>query len=174
MGGNAVDQVKKVGSEVAVKAKKVGSAVISGIGDVFDYIGHPGKLVNKIFDKVGFNFNFLKDAPLPFDLMQGAYKKLKSGVKSLFDEWLNDAGGGDGSSFTKFPITTGYYPNGGAPGYSFGGGHHYGIDFGAPFGTTINATNSGQLGELHNFGGGLVARLLTGQFTLFLCTYLKY
>ncbi|MFI6558570.1 tape measure protein [Streptomyces griseus] len=167
LGGNAVDQVKKVGSEVAVKAKKVGSAVISGIGDVFDYIGHPGKLVKKIFDKVGFNFNFLKDAPLPFDLMQGAYKKLKSGVKSLFDEWLNDAGGGDGSSFTKFPITTGYYPNGGAPGYSFGGGHHYGIDFGAPYGTTINATNSGQLGELHNFGGGLVARLLTGQFTLF-------
>ncbi|MBM0797581.1 tape measure protein [Staphylococcus epidermidis] len=167
LGGNAVDQVKKVGSEVAVKAKKVGSAVISGIGDVFDYIGHPGKLVNKIFDKVGFNFNFLKDAPLPFDLMQGAYKKLKSGVKSLFDEWLNDAGGGDGSSFTKFPITTGYYTNGGAPGYSFGGGHHYGIDFGAPYGTTINATNSGQLGELHNFGGGLVARLLTGQFTLF-------
>lgn len=167
LGGNAVDQVKKVGSEVAVKAKKVGSAVISGIGDVFDYIGHPGKLVNKIFDKVGFNFNFLKDAPLPFDLMQGAYKKLKSGVKSLFDEWLNDAGGGDGSSFTKFPINMGYYPNGGAPGYSFGGGHHYGIDFGAPFGTTINATNSGQLGELHNFGGGLVARLLTGQFTLF-------
>ena len=167
LGGNAVDQVKKVGSEVAVKAKKVGSAVISGIGDVFEYIGHPGKLVNKIFDKVGFNFNFLKDAPLPFDLMQGAYKKLKSGVKSLFDEWLNDAGGGDGSSFTKFPITTGYYPNGGAPGYSFGGGHHYGIDFGAPYGTTINATNSGQLGELHNFGGGLVARLLTGQFTLF-------
>ncbi|RUN15815.1 phage tail length tape measure protein [Staphylococcus epidermidis] len=167
LGGNAVDQVKKVGSEVAVKAKKVGSAVISGIGDVFDYIGHPGKLVNKIFDKVGFNFNFLKDAPLPFDLMQGAYKKLKSGVKSLFDKWLNDAGGGDGSSFTKFPITTGYYPNGGAPGYSFGGGHHYGIDFGAPYGTTINATNSGQLGELHNFGGGLVARLLTGQFTLF-------
>lgn len=167
LGGNAVDQVKKVGSEVAVKAKKVGSAVISGIGDVFDYIGHPGKLVNKIFDKVGFNFNFLKDAPLPFDLMQGAYKKLKSGVKSLFDEWLNDAGGGDGSSFTKFPINMGYYPNGGAPGYSFGGGHHYGIDFGAPFGTTINATNSGQLGELHNYGGGLVARLLTGQFTLF-------
>ncbi|MCG1450714.1 peptidoglycan DD-metalloendopeptidase family protein [Staphylococcus epidermidis] len=167
LGGNAVDQVKKVGSEVAVKAKKVGSAVISGIGDIFDYIGHPGKLVNKIFDKVGFNFNFLKDAPLPFDLMQGAYKKLKSGVKSLFDEWLNDAGGGDGSSFTKFPITTGYYPNGGAPGYSFGGGHHYGIDFGAPYGTTINATNSGQLDELHNFGGGLVARLLTGQFTLF-------
>lgn len=167
LGGNAVDQVKKVGSEVTVKAKKVGSAVISGIGDVFDYIGHPGKLVNKIFDKVGFNFNFLKDAPLPFDLMQGAYKKLKSGVKSLFDEWLNDAGGGDGSSFTKFPINMGYYPNGGAPGYSFGGGHHYGIDFGAPFGTTINATNSGQLGELHNYGGGLVARLLTGQFTLF-------
>ena len=51
--------------------------------------------------------------------MQGAYKKLKSGVKSLFDEWLNDAGGGDGSSFTKFHYY-GILSNGGAPGYSFG------------------------------------------------------
>lgn len=155
------------GIEVTEKAKDVGSAVIKGIGDVFDYIGHPGKLVNKIFEKVGFNFDFLKGAELPYMLMQGAYKKLKSGVKSLFDGWLNDAGGGDGSSFTGYHINTGYYPNGGAPGYRFAGGHHYGIDFGTPYGTTINSTNDGNLKEIHNFGGGLVARLLTGQFTLF-------
>lgn len=153
--------------EVTEKAKDVGSAVIKGIGDVFDYIGHPGKLVNKIFEKVGFNFDFLKGAELPYMLMQGAYKKLKNGVKSLFDGWLNDAGGGDGSSFTGYHINTGYYPNGGAPGYGFAGGHHYGIDFGTPYGTTINSTNDGNLKEIHNFGGGLVARLLTGQFTLF-------
>lgn len=155
------------GIEVTEKAKDVGSAVIKGIGDVFDYIGHPGKLVNKIFEKVGFNFDFLKGAELPYMLMQGAYKKLKNGVKSLFDGWLNDAGGGDGSSFTGYNINTGYYPNGGAPGYGFAGGHHYGIDFGTPYGTTINSTNDGNLKEIHNFGGGLVARLLTGQFTLF-------
>nr|WP_053040414.1 phage tail tape measure protein [Staphylococcus haemolyticus] len=155
------------GIEVTEKAKDVGSAVIKGIGDVFDYIGHPGKLVNKIFEKVGFNFDFLKGAELPYMLMQGAYKKLKNGVKSLFDGWLNDAGGGDGSSFTGYHINTGYYPNGGAPGYGFAGGHHYGIDFGTPYGTTINSTNDGNLKEIHNFGGGLVARLLTGQFTLF-------
>ncbi|MEX3459313.1 phage tail tape measure protein [Staphylococcus hominis] len=155
------------GIEITEKAKDVGSAVIKGIGDVFDYIGHPGKLVNKIFEKVGFNFDFLKGAELPYMLMQGAYKKLKNGVKSLFDGWLNDAGGGDGSSFTGYHINTGYYPNGGAPGYGFAGGHHYGIDFGTPYGTTINSTNDGNLKEIHNFGGGLVARLLTGQFTLF-------
>lgn len=155
------------GIEVTEKAKDVGSAVIKGIGDVFDYIGHPGKLVNKIFEKVGFNFDFLKGAELPYMLMQGAYKKLKNGVKSLFDGWLNNAGGGDGSSFTGYHINTGYYPNGGAPGYGFAGGHHYGIDFGTPYGTTINSTNDGNLKEIHNFGGGLVARLLTGQFTLF-------
>lgn len=155
------------GIEVTEKAKDVSSAVIKGIGDVFDYIGHPGKLVNKIFEKVGFNFDFLKGAELPYMLMQGAYKKLKNGVKSLFDGWLNDAGGGDGSSFTGYHINTGYYPNGGAPGYGFAGGHHYGIDFGTPYGTTINSTNDGNLKEIHNFGGGLVARLLTGQFTLF-------
>lgn len=166
-GGNAKDKAVSVGEKVADTAKSVGSAVIEGIGDIFDYIGHPGKLVNKIFEKVGFNFDFLKNAPLPYMLMQGAYKKLKSGVKSLFDGWLNDAGGGDGSSFTGYSINTGYYPNGGAPGYGFAGGHHYGIDFGTPYGTTINATNDGDLAEIHNFGGGLVARLLTGQFTLF-------
>lgn len=158
-----VEKVKDFGAV----AKDIGNTVISGIGDIFDYIGHPGKLVNKVFEKIGFNFDFLKGAELPYLLMQGAYKKLKEGVKSLFDGWLNDAGGGDGSSFTGYHINTGYYPNGGAPGYGFAGGHHYGIDFGTPYGTTINSTNDGNLKEIHNFGGGLVARLLTGQFTLF-------
>ena len=157
----------EIGTNVADTAKAVSSTVIKGIGDVFDYVSHPGKLVSKIFEKVGFNFDFLKGAELPYMLMQGAYKKLKEGVKSLFSGWLSDAGGGDGSSFTKFPITTGYYPRGGAPGYGFNSGAHFGIDYGAPYGTTINATNDGVVKGIHNFGGGLVARLLTGQFTLF-------
>nr|WP_053020416.1 phage tail tape measure protein [Staphylococcus haemolyticus] len=157
----------EIGTNVADTAKAVSSTVIKGIGDVFDYVSHPGKLVSKIFEKVGFNFDFLKGAELPYMLMQGAYKKLKEGVKSLFSGWLSDAGGGDGSSFTHFPITTGYYPRGGAPGYGFNSGAHFGIDYGAPYGTTINATNDGVVKGIHNFGGGLVARLLTGQFTLF-------
>lgn len=157
----------EIGTNVADTAKAVSSTVIKGIGDVFDYVSHPGKLVSKVFEKVGFNFDFLKGAELPYMLMQGAYKKLKEGVKSLFSGWLADAGGGDGSSFTHFPITTGYYPRGGAPGYGFNSGAHFGIDYGAPFGTTINATNDGVVKGIHNFGGGLVARLLTGQFTLF-------
>ncbi|PTE69862.1 phage tail tape measure protein [Staphylococcus devriesei] len=166
LGGNAVDKVKDAGENVAKTAGSIAKGAFKGIGDVMDFIGKPGKLVDKVLSAAGVNFDFVKGDILG-GMMKAMYKKLKAGVKSLFDGWLNDAGGGDGSSFTKFPINMGYYPGGGAPGYSFGGGHHYGIDFGAPYGTTINATNDGELGELHNFGGGLVARLLTGQFTLF-------
>lgn len=167
IGGTTFDKAKDIGTKALDKAKDVSSTVIKGIGDVFDYVGHPMKLVNKVFEKVGFNLDFMKNAPLPFDLMTAMIKKLKNGIKDFFNEGLDSAGGGDGSSFTKFPITTGYYPNGGAPGYSFNGGAHFGIDYGAPYGTTINATNDGNVKAIHNLGGGLVARLLTGQFTLF-------
>ncbi|MGC7686523.1 tape measure protein [Micrococcus luteus] len=167
IGGTTFDKAKDVGTKALDKAKDVSDTVIKGIGDVFDYVGHPMKLVNKVFEKVGFNLDFMKNAPLPFDLMTAMIKKLKNGIKDFFNEGLDSAGGGDGSSFTKFPITTGYYPNGGAPGYSFNGGAHFGIDYGAPYGTTINATNDGNVKAIHNLGGGLVARLLTGQFTLF-------
>lgn len=167
IGGTTFDKAKDIGTKALDKAKDVSSTVIKGIGDVFDYVGHPMKLVNKVFEKVGFILDFMKNAPLPFDLMTAMIKKLKNGIKDFFNEGLDSAGGGDGSSFTKFPITTGYYPNGGAPGYSFNGGAHFGIDYGAPYGTTINATNDGNVKAIHNLGGGLVARLLTGQFTLF-------
>ncbi|MGC7645578.1 phage tail tape measure protein [Staphylococcus epidermidis] len=167
IGGTTFDKAKDIGTKALDKAKDVSSTVIKDIGDVFDYVGHPMKLVNKVFEKVGFNLDFMKNAPLPFDLMTAMIKKLKNGIKDFFNEGLDSAGGGDGSSFTKFPITTGYYPNGGAPGYSFNGGAHFGIDYGAPYGTTINATNDGNVKAIHNLGGGLVARLLTGQFTLF-------
>lgn len=167
IGGTTFDKARDIGTKALDKAKDVSSTVIKGIGDVFDYVGHPMKLVNKVFEKVGFNLDFMKNAPLPFDLMTAMIKKLKNGIKDFFNEGLDSAGGGDGSSFTKFPITTGYYPNGGAPGYSFNGGAHFGIDYGAPYGTTINATNDGNVKAIHNLGGGLVARLLTGQFTLF-------
>ncbi|MCG2216114.1 phage tail tape measure protein [Staphylococcus epidermidis] len=166
IGGTTFDKAKDIGTKALDKAKDV-SSTVKGIGDVFDYVGHPMKLVNKVFEKVGFNLDFMKNAPLPFDLMTAMIKKLKNGIKDFFNEGLDSAGGGDGSSFTKFPITTGYYPNGGAPGYSFNGGAHFGIDYGAPYGTTINATNDGNVKAIHNLGGGLVARLLTGQFTLF-------
>lgn len=167
IGGTTFDKAKDIGTKALDKAKDVSSTVIKGIGDVFDYVGHPMKLVNKVFEKVGFNLDFMKNAPLPFDLMTAMIKKLKNGIKDFFNEGLDSAGGGDGSSFTKFPITTGYYPNGGAPGYGYNGGAHFGIDYGAPYGTTINATNDGNVKAIHNLGGGLVARLLTGQFTLF-------
>src|SRR5699024_11822550 len=41
------------------------------------------------------------------------------------------------------------------------------IYYGTPSGTTIKAPTSGTVSKLHNQGGGLVARLLSGKFTQF-------
>ena len=150
------------------KTKDFGKKVSKTIGDVWNYASHPGKLVDKVLKQFGANFDFVKSDVLG-GLMQGAFKQLKSGVKNLFKGWLEDSGGGDGSSFTKFGSTTPYSPNKPVPGYpaSFNGGKHFGIDYSTPFGTTIKAPNDGKVSKLHDQGGGTVAKLLSGKFTQF-------
>jgi tape measure domain-containing protein len=149
-------------------AKDLGSKAMEKVGDVWDYATNPGKLVDKVIDSFGFNFDFAKGSLIK-DLLDTAYKKLKDGVKNLFTGWFEEAGSGDGSSFTKFRVTTPYSPNSPVPGYprDFNNGHHYGIDYATPTGTTLTATNSGQVTKLNDVGGGLVARLISGKFTQF-------
>lgn len=70
----------------------------------------------------------------------------------------------------------GYYPNGGAPNYSFANGHHYGIDYATPYGTLITAPTSGTVSRQYNQYGGLIARLVSGiyaQYFLHLSEVLK-
>ena len=149
------------GKEVINKGKKV-------IGDIWDYATNPGKLVDKILSQFGVNFDFAKGDVLG-GMMSAMYKKLKDGVKNLFTGWLEDSGGGDGSSFTKFRVTTPYSPNSPVPGYPkwANGGKHYGIDYATPSGTTLKAPNAGTVSKLSDKGGGIVAKLLSGKFTQF-------
>src|SRR5699024_3796244 len=127
-----------------------------------------GKLVDKILSQFGVNFDFAKGDVLG-GMMSAMYKKLKDGVKNLFTGWLEDSGGGDGSSFTKFRVTTPYSPNSPVPGYPkwANGGKHYGIDYATPSGTTLKAPNAGTVSKLSDKGGGIVAKLLSGKFTQF-------
>jgi len=156
------------------KAGDVKAAVKSGVEDtmafgkdIFDFATNPKKLVSKVMDKFGVNFDFAKGGILG-GLVKAAYKKLQNGVKELFSGWLEDGGGGaDGSSFTKYAITTPYSPNKAVAGYGFNGGRHYGIDYATPVGTTLTAPTGGTVSKLHNHGGGLVAKLLSGKFTQF-------
>lgn len=155
--------------------RKIGSAVKSVvgkasdiIGDVFDYIKDPSKLVDKVFDAFGLDFGFLEGS-LFNDALTGMIGKLKQGIATFFKGGLESAGKGDGSSFTGYSKSTPYSPNAPVPGYprSFNNGHHYGIDYRTPTGTVLKATNTGTVSRMSDRGGGLVAKLLTGKFTQF-------
>ncbi|MEB5827111.1 peptidoglycan DD-metalloendopeptidase family protein [Staphylococcus haemolyticus] len=98
-------------------------------GDLMDFIGKPGKLVDKILKEFGVDFGAI-NGEIPKMLWDAMWKRLKEGVKSLFGGWLDDVSGGDGDGrFIKYldNITTRYSPNGPPPGYPFNWAHP-GID----------------------------------------------
>ena len=166
--GEAWDSTKDAGKKVAETTSKGVKSVMKGIGDVWDYASNPSKLINKVMGGLGINFDSIGGVMGNF-IKWGA-KKLKEGMIDLVTGWFEDeSGGGDGSSFTKYGVTTPYSPNKPVPGYptAFNGGRHYGIDYGTPSGTVIKAPTSGTVSKLHNQGGGLVAKLLSGKFTQF-------
>lgn len=162
--GNQGGIFKSIGSAVKSVIGKAGDIV----GDVMDYIKNPSKLVDKVFDAFGLDFGFLEGS-LFNDALTGMIGKLKSGIATFFKGGLDAAGSGDGSSFTGYRKTTPYSPNAPVPGYpsGFNGGRHYGIDYGTPTGTVLKATNTGTVSKMHDRGGGLVAKLLTGKFSQF-------
>lgn len=163
-GTKAATKVIDTGKNLAKGAGKIASGALDKIGDVMEYMDNPGKLVDKVLGAVGFNFNFLK-GDLVKNLMNAAIKKLKGGITNLFKGWLDDSGGGDGSLLTRYPMIQpfGRYRGG----LIFNGGRHYGVDFQYPYGANVYATNNGVVSGINDYGGGLIARLITGQFTLF-------
>ncbi|PTF80162.1 phage tail tape measure protein [Staphylococcus chromogenes] len=132
--------------------------------DIFEFASNPGSLVTKVLSKFGVNFDNIKGDMLG-GMVRAMFKRLKDGVKELFKGWLEDAGGGDASKLTRYPMIQpfGRYRGG----LTFNNGRHYGVDFAYPYGANVYATNSGTVSPIHDYGGGLIARLITGQFTLF-------
>lgn len=176
--GDSWSAAKDFGKSAISTAGKGIEAVMDGIGDVWDYVSDPGKLINKVLGGLGINFDGIGGAMGGF-IGWGA-KKLKEGMVELVTSWFESegGGGGDGSSFTKFGITTPYSPDKPVPGYptAFNGGRHYGIDYATPSGTVITAPTAGTVKQQSNHGGGLVARLLSGkiaQYFLHLSDVLK-
>ncbi|PKF29187.1 hypothetical protein CW697_09425 [Macrococcoides caseolyticum] len=170
----ALDYTAKKGSEVE-KTTRAGVAIAE---DLLEYIENPGKLVDLAMKKFGVDFSGI--AGLPGDMMGKAYNLLKKQAVKVVTRWLDEASGAnaDGSEILNWPRTTPYSPNAAVPGYptSFNGGRHYGIDLGIPSGTTIHAPTSGIVSQQSNYGGGMVARLLSGkiaQYFLHLSKVLK-
>ena len=63
-------------------------------GDLLDYVGKPGKLVDKVLKEFGVDFSMV-NGEIPKMLWNAMWKRLKEGVKSLFSGWLDDASEGD-------------------------------------------------------------------------------
>lgn len=130
------------------------------IGDVWDYVQHPGKLVNKVMS--GLNINFGGGANATVKIAKGAYSLLKKKLVDKVKSWFEDfGGGGDGSYLFDHPIWQrfGSYTGG----LNFNGGRHYGIDFQMPTGTNIYAVKGGIADKVWtDYGGGNSIQIKTG------------
>ena len=148
------------GLEKTTEMAKKGAAWLGDkIGDVWDYVSNPKKLVNKVMDSMGIDFG--KGANATVGIAKGAYSKLKSSladkVKSMFEEF---GGEGDASWLFKHDIWQrfGNYTGG----LTFNGGKHYGMDFGMPTGTNVYAVKGGIADKVWtDFGGGNSVQIKT-------------
>ncbi|PNZ27382.1 phage tail tape measure protein [Staphylococcus rostri] len=161
-------QVGKVYVNRALSAIAKGTDWLSNsIGEVLDWIDKPGELLNKILDAFGVNFDFLKGAEIPYNMMTAIFKKLKTATVKLLTKWLEDSGGGEGGwvDITKgvnFPFS----PYGRAPGYPFPYPHK-GVDLNYVYDrlySTHAGTATGSMG--YNGGFGNHMRIRSGIYEI--------
>lgn len=144
--GDKTEQVKEWGgeklSQIKVAVGKGTKWLSDKIGDIADWVGKPGKLLNKVLEAFGVNmdaFGIAKSASLPYDLMKGMFGKLKEAAKNLISGWFEEefSGGGGYNPYannSKFQWVRGWIPNG-----------HAGIDYGAATGTPIPSPIDGKV-----------------------------
>lgn len=141
------------------------------VSNVWDYISNPGKAFEALVSSVTANFDMFSG--FSGKMLSGTWNKIKEGAKNYIAKIFKDnegaLGSGKGGKWMSYQMTTPYSPNAPVPGYprSFNNGHHYGIDYGTPMGTPITATTGGKLSSFWNEGGGLIAKLVTGQLRQF-------
>ncbi|MEJ7344692.1 phage tail tape measure protein [Staphylococcus haemolyticus] len=143
--GEKAKQAKEWGGEKLSQIKGAASKgtkwAAEKLGDMADWLGKPGKLLNKVLEMFGVNmdaFGISKSAEIPYNLMKAMFGKLKEAAKNLINGWLEDefSGGGGYNPYTKAPfhMTRGWTPSG-----------HAGIDYGAPTGTPIPSPIDGKV-----------------------------
>lgn len=163
---NILNQIPKFskGTGFWDKVKNVGSKVKSVAKSALDYITDPTKLFNKIVDNAMQKFSvggFMKN------LGQGLFNKAKESLLGWVKDRFSEASIGKKQKWNDYPITTPYSPYSAVPGYprAFNGGRHYGIDYGMRTGVNITSPFAGTVTRQSDHGGGIVARLKTGNAT---------
>ena len=148
---DAKKAAKEAGTKVVNKAKDGASWLGDKIGDVWDYVKNPGKLVNKMMKGISFGGS---KANATMRMAGGAFKKLKKSLVDKVKSWFEEAEGGDGDASWllkhKQLQPFGHYVGG----LMFNGGRHYGLDFGMPTGTKIRALTDGSITQAGPVSGG--------------------
>ena len=156
--GKVVDGGKAVVSKSLDAAVKGKEWVSDKIGDVMDWIDKPKKLLEKVLEGFGVSmksFGISKKAELPYDMMKGIYKKLKTAAIDTFKSWFEEQEGADGDSKyinLKKGINFPFSPNGKAPGYPFDS-PHYGVDLNYVY-DKLYAVMSGKATARNGWNGG--------------------
>lgn len=171
MAGTTINNATSlIGSDNTLKAVKktaeVGDKVKDFSEEVMEYMDNPGKLVDLVIGPLKNKFVGIGGAT--GEIALGAFNNIKSKLVKTVEGWFDEFGGGnaDGSSFSTFDISTGYYPNSRPPGYPHPA-HHYGVDFVTPQGHPINAPTSGMLTHFLDGRGGLTGILTDKIYTQF-------
>ena len=152
--GKGVKAKKKVEAGAKAGAKVAGDK----IGELLDYVGKPGKLVDAVLGKFGVDFGKVK-GEIPKDMMwDPMWKGLKGGVKTLFDGWLTEAdGAGDGGYVDLSKgINFGFAPTAAAAaaqGYPFPR-PHMGLDINYKYGEKLYSTLGGKGTGKSGYNGG--------------------
>lgn len=150
--GKAVNGTKALVSKAAEKAGQGVGWLSDKVGDIYDFMDKPGKLLDHVLNAFGVNFDFIKGS-LPKDMMSGMFKKLKAAAVKTFESWFEDSGGGEGgwvdiSKGINFPFS----PHGHAPGYPFAG-PHMGVDINYRY-EKLYSTHSGTATARSGYNGG--------------------
>ncbi len=162
LGTDMWNGVKDFGTSVRDTVKDASKMVGKIVGDVFEYIENPGKLVDMVLGKLGGMFDGV--GGFTGKLGKAAFNSLKKALVGKVKGWLEEFGGSDadGSEILGFPLTTPYSPHRRPDGYPFNA-HHYGIDLRTPAGTVLHAPTSGTVSQQSDYNGGLIARLVSGK-----------
>lgn len=151
---STVKTVKEHGEKGLGKIKKGAEWLGDKIGDVWDYMSNPGKLVDKVMSSMKINFGSGDNATVK--LAKAAYKNLTKSLVKKVKSWFDEFGGGDGSVFSGYPILQPFSapPKAPNPNYPFNGGVHYGIDYDMPNNTPVRTPIGGKIKNWYDSGGG--------------------
>ncbi|WP_436966361.1 peptidoglycan DD-metalloendopeptidase family protein [Staphylococcus xylosus] len=150
--GSLAGKGAKKKKEIEAGAKAGVKVVKDKIGDLLDYVGNPGKLLDAVLGKFGVKFPKI-NGQIPKDMMwDPMWKSLKNGTRTLFDGWLTEAeGAGDGGYVDLSKgINFGF---GFPPGYPFNRPHN-GLDINYKYGEKLYSTLAGNATGKSGYNGG--------------------